>query len=69
MVLQCECGGALEITSQHYPEDEEGNNTGMAHESYECVSCGRVGGFRFGKGREETSGCVTTSFESTTGQL
>jgi len=55
MTLQCECGGALEITSQHYPDD------GMAHESYKCVSCGRVGGFRFGKGREETSGCVTTS--------
>ena len=55
MVLTCECGGALEITAQSYPDDPDA----MAYESYECASCGRTGGFRFGRGREETSGCVT----------
>ena len=60
MVLRCQCGGSLEIQSQSYPEDENGNNVGMAFESYKCVSCGRTGSFRFGKGREEMSGCVTS---------
>lgn len=53
MGLKCDCGGRLEIRQQHYPD------TGMAHESYGCVACGRMGSYRFGNGREETSGCVT----------
>jgi len=53
-MLRCKCGGSLEIQSQSYPDE------GMAFESYKCVSCGRTGSFRFGKGREEMSGCVTS---------
>jgi len=58
-MLVCKCGGSLEITSQTYPEDEDGNNIGMALEVYECASCGRTGSFKFGQGQEIMSGCVT----------
>lgn len=63
MVLQCECGGALEITENSYDRDSDGNITeeGSALEVYECVSCGRTGTYRFGDGGESTSGCVTSA--------
>lgn len=52
MTLQCQCGGALEITSQSYYENG-------GYESYECASCGRTGGYNLGE--NTTSGCVTTT--------
>jgi len=58
MVLQCKCGGMLEITEQSYPEN------GLAFEQYECVSCGRTGTFKFGEQNgthvERMGGCVTS---------
>lgn len=52
MVLQCECGGAIEITEQSY-------GVNVAFEKYECVACGRTGTYSFGNGQERASGCVT----------
>lgn len=49
MVLRCNCGGALEITSQSY-------NDNGGFESYECASCGRTGGYDLTT--NTTSGCV-----------
>jgi len=61
MVLQCKCGGVLEITDQSYPDN------GLAFEQYECVSCNRTGTFRFGEQNgnhvERMNGCVTSNWE------
>ena len=51
MVLQCQCGGSIEIVEQSYSDD-------FAFEKYECVNCGREGTYTFGDGQESTSGCV-----------
>ena len=56
MTLRCDCGGALELTYQSYPDDPDATAT----EQYECVSCGRTGSYQFGGGVDQTSGCVTS---------
>lgn len=56
MTLQCECGGAVEITSQSYPHDDGGR----AFEAYRCVSCGRRGTYTFGDGGDRRTGCLTS---------
>lgn len=49
MVLQCNCGGALELTRQAY-------NDNGGFEAYECASCSRTGGYDLTT--NTTSGCV-----------
>lgn len=49
MTLQCQCGGALEMTSQSYGQN--------SYERYECASCRETGSYRFGD-KTETTGCV-----------
>lgn len=68
MVLQCKCGGALEIEDQNYQYDEDGFAVGMAFEKYRCASCDRTGTYEFGEqnGREieRKTGCVTFNPEA-----
>jgi hypothetical protein len=56
VTLRCECGGQVEITGQS-DRDE------VALEIYECVACGRTGTYRFGDGRDQTGGCLTSENE------
>jgi len=51
MTLRCECGGAVELNNQSHGED-------MAFESYQCVSCGATGTYRFDENGDELSGCL-----------
>jgi hypothetical protein len=52
MTLQCECGGALELTDQVNTDD-------LVTERYRCASCGETGTYRFDVDGDATSGCVT----------
>jgi len=60
MVLRCECGSSVELTNQSYPEGD-----GLAFETYECTTCGKIGTFTFGNrdGQhvERMGGCLTTA--------
>jgi len=52
MTLQCECGGAVELTSSTY-----GDN--YATESYQCASCGDSGTLSMGPNGDKMTGCLT----------
>jgi len=55
MVLQCICGGAVEIDG-----DKSSYGDDTAYEVYECVACGETGTYTFNGVTEHFSGCVTT---------